>query len=215
MNDGSGFQKRRQLLEMLDAGLVMLHLDPRPADVIVPARFKSDPVLRLNLAYQYRLPALDIGIEGVYAVLSFDKQNFGCTLPWSAIFAVTCPDANHDGIVWPESVPEELKASFTRAGVKEPSRLRAAPPASPLAVLPPTPLRAAPLAVVRPEASTPSDAVANIGGPSNETFQPPAADAGQPSGPSAADAGQPSGPSVEADVQPAARKRGHLTLIKG
>ncbi len=110
MNDGTGFQKRRQLLEMLDRGLVMLHLDPRAPEVIVPARFKSDPVLRLNLAYQFRLPALDIGAEGVYAVLSFDKQNFGCTLPWSSIFAVTRPDAGHDGVIWPESVPPELRA---------------------------------------------------------------------------------------------------------
>jgi len=128
MNDGTGFQKRRQLLEMLDRGLVMLHLDPRAPDVVVPARFKSDPVLRLNIAYQFRLPALDIGAEGVYAVLSFDKQNFGCTLPWSAIFAVTRPDAGHDGIIWPESVPPELRPSLTRAGVETPTRMRTATP---------------------------------------------------------------------------------------
>lgn len=138
MNDGSGFQKRRQLLEMLDAGLVMLHLDPRPPEVVVPARFKADPVLRLNLAYQFRLPSLDIGVDGVYAVLSFDKQNFGCTVPWSAIFAVTRPNANHDGIVWPESVPEELKSSFIKAGVVEPTRLRPAPALAPLAAVPDT-----------------------------------------------------------------------------
>lgn len=211
MNDGSGFQKRRQLLEMLDAGLVMLHLDPRPPEVIVPARFKSDPVLRLNLAYQFRLPSLDIGVEGVYAVLSFDKQNFGCTLPWSAIFAVTRPNANHDGIVWPESVPEELKSSFTRAGVNEPTRLRtgpstpalsAAPPASPMSVVPapsPTALRAAPLAAV-PPAEAARDEASNAA-----PAEPPA---------QVAEVGA-DGSSSDTDVQPAGRRRGHLTLIKG
>jgi len=185
MNDGSGFQKRRQLLEMLDAGLVMLHLDPRPPEVIVPARFKADPVLRLNLAYQFRLPSLDVGVDGVYAVLSFDKQNFGCTVPWSAIFAVTRPNANHDGIVWPESVPEELKSSFTRAGVAEPTRLRAAPtPVSPLAAVPDR----APAA----QGDGESDGAPNPIAPA-----------------------EPASATAEGDVQPSARRRGHLTLIKG
>lgn len=109
MNDGSAFQKRRKLLDMLDRGLVMVHLDPRPEDVIVPGYLKADPVLRLNLAYGFRLPALDIGAEGVYAVLSFNKQNFGCTLPWHAVFALTRPDNGHDGMVWPGSLPPELR----------------------------------------------------------------------------------------------------------
>lgn len=109
MNDGTAFQKRRQLLEMLDKGLVMLHLDPRPEEVIIPAYLKTEPVLRLNLAYGFRLPALDVGAEGVYAVLSFNRQNFGCTLPWGAVFAMTMPDNSHDGVLWPGSLPPELK----------------------------------------------------------------------------------------------------------
>lgn len=117
MNDGSAFVKRRQLLSMLDKGLVMIHLDPRVEGVEVPERFKKDPVLRLNIAYGYRLPALDIGLDGVYAVLSFSKQNFGCTLPWSAIFALTSPDNAHEGIVWHEAVPPELRRSL---GIDEP-----------------------------------------------------------------------------------------------
>jgi hypothetical protein len=114
MNDGTAFQKRRKLLEMLDEGLVMVHLDPRPEGVIVPPWLKSDPVLRLNLAYGFRLPALDVGPEGVYAVLSFNKQNFGCSLPWSAIFALTFPDQGHEGRVWAESLPPELAAEVAR-----------------------------------------------------------------------------------------------------
>ncbi len=108
MNDGTAFQKRRKLLDMLDEGLVMVHLDPRPDEVIVPGWLKSEPVLRLNLAYGFRLPALDIGAEGVYAVLSFNKQNFGCNIPWSAVFAMTAPDRAHEGRIWPESLPPEL-----------------------------------------------------------------------------------------------------------
>lgn len=203
MNDGSGFQKRRKVLDMLDHGLVMLHLDPRAPDVVVPQRFKADPVLRLNIAYQFRLPALDVGAEGIYAVLSFDRQNFGCTLPWSSIFAVTRPDAGHDGIVWPESVPPELRASFTRAGVSEPSRLRPqpVPEAAP-----------APLASDRSEAEAPLASDAPGGGVRplfvvHEGGRAAMPDPSEPPG-----ANQESTPTAEPE---APRRRGHLTLIKG
>lgn len=115
--DRSAHEKRRQLQVMLDAGLVMIHLDPRGPEVIVPQQFKEDHVLRLSLAWGFKLPALDIGVDGVYAVLSFNRQNFGCTLPWGAIFAMTAPDAGHEGVVWPESVPPELAPYFQAAGV--------------------------------------------------------------------------------------------------
>lgn len=124
MNDGSAFQKRRQLLDMLTDGLVMLHLDPRVEGVIVPEQFAKDSALRLNIAYQFKLPALDIGAEGVYAVLSFNRKNFACTVPWPSIFAMTKPHAGHDGVVWPHSVPPELKGSFAQAGIDRPTRLR-------------------------------------------------------------------------------------------
>jgi len=115
-HERSAQEKRRQLQVMLDAGLVMLHLDPRAAEVIVPPQFKGDPVLRLNLAWGFNLPALEVGDDGVYAVLSFNRQNFGCTLPWACIFAMTAPDAGHEGVVWPESVPAELAPYFQAAG---------------------------------------------------------------------------------------------------
>lgn len=200
MNDGSGFQKRRQVLEMLGHGLVMLHLDPRAPDVVVPQRFKSDPVLRLNIAYQFRLPALDIGAEGIYAVLSFDRQNFGCSLPWSSIFAVTRPDAGHDGIVWPESVPPELRASFTRAGVSEPSRLRPQP-------IPET--TSAPLESDRSEADATGAHPAGV----RPLFV--VHEGGRAAGPDSSEtpgANQESAPAAEPE---APRRRGHLTLIKG
>ena len=112
MQDPYARQKCDQLRAMLDDGLVMIHLDPRPADVIVPPQFKTQPMLRLNLAWGFNLPALDIDERGVYAVLSFNRVNFGCTIPWSAIFAMTWPDQEHDGYVWPDCAPPELQAAF-------------------------------------------------------------------------------------------------------
>jgi hypothetical protein len=115
MSDPHARQKCDQLRAMLDEGLVMIHLDPRPADVVVPAQFKSQPMLRLNLAWGFNLPALDIDEAGVYAVLSFNRSNFGCTIPWSAVFAMTWPDLEHDGYVWPDSAPAEIRAAMALA----------------------------------------------------------------------------------------------------
>ena len=91
----------------------MVHLDPRSEGVVVPEWFKSDPALRLNIAYGFNLPSLDIDEEGIYAVLSFGGQNHGCTVPWSAVFAITLPQDQQDGQVWPSSLPKELLEPIT------------------------------------------------------------------------------------------------------
>ena len=106
-------EKRDTMLKLLDRGLVMVHLDPRVEGVVVPEWLQSDPTLRLNIAYGFNLPALEIDEEGIYAVLSFGGQNYGCTLPWPAVFALTLPQEQHEGQVWPESLPSELVETMT------------------------------------------------------------------------------------------------------
>jgi len=101
-------EKRDTMLALLDRGLVMVHLDPRLADVIVPDYLAVDPTLRLNIAYGFNLPALEVDDEGIYAVLSFGGVNHGCTVPWEAVYALTVPDAQQDGKMWPSSLPPEL-----------------------------------------------------------------------------------------------------------
>lgn len=99
------------LLKMLDSnigqGLVGVHLDPRRDGVVVPAQFKNDPILKLNVAYGYRLSNLDIDEnDGIYAFLSFSGRRSGCTLPWDAIFALTHVD--NTGYIWKGSLPPEI-----------------------------------------------------------------------------------------------------------
>ena len=121
-------QKRRQLCEMLNqgSGLVMIHLDPRGETVQVPPQFRGDPALRLNLAYGFNLPALDIDEGGVYAMLSFGGQRFGCNIPWEAVFAMTMPNGEHEGIVWPDDLPQEF-APFFGAGEAHPEASKKTP----------------------------------------------------------------------------------------
>jgi len=201
MNDGTAFQKRRQLLEMLDQGLVMVHLDPRPDEVIVPGYLKDGPVLRLNLAYGFRLPALDVNGDGVYAVLSFNRQNFGCNLPWSAIFALTAPDKGNDGMVWPSSLPVELRSTDeppSTTGIRLTSRVQ------------PTLV-----AVSEPEADeAPTTATRPLdAGEGDERPAPPPlfkVHSGGSSEP--AENGAPDEPDL---APPPEKKRSHLRLVKG
>lgn len=90
----------------------MVHLDPRKQGVRVPERFISDPVLRLNFAYGFNLPGFVVDDEGVAAVLNFNKERFSCSIPWSAVFAITSPEGFHPGRIWTASLPPELLAQW-------------------------------------------------------------------------------------------------------
>ncbi len=217
MNDGNAFQKRRQLLEMLDQGLVMIHLDPRPEEVIVPSYLKEGPVLRLNLAYGFRLPALDVHAEGVYAVLSFNRQNFGCTLPWTAIFALTSPDKGHDGMVWPSSLPAELR-SATEAPSTAGVPLRARPQTGPTAVpdMPET-MDTAPAELPPSEVPADSGDVRPAPPPLFKVHTGGSNEASAPSAVSAqSDPSNQGSPASDPEPAPAPdKKRSHLRLVKG
>jgi stringent starvation protein B len=105
------------MLTLLERGLVMVHLDARHASVRVPEHLKDDAGLRLNIAYGFNLPALEIGEDGIYAVLSFNRQPCPCELPWEAVFAFTLPSEGHWGVMWPLSVPVEHRASLVDGDV--------------------------------------------------------------------------------------------------
>lgn len=116
-------QKLEAMREIMDGGIVMVHLDPRKDGVQVPARFRGDAVLRLNFAYGFKLPALTIDDEGIYAILNFQGERAACNIPWSAVFALTSPDLDHHGRLWPEDVPQEvvseLVAQASRTQLRE------------------------------------------------------------------------------------------------
>jgi stringent starvation protein B len=105
-------EKMTEMLRLLDLGLVMVHLDPRRDGVQVPEHLAADPALRLNIAYGFNLPGLEVDEQGIYAVLSFGGQNFGCDIPWEAVFALTLPGQDQEGALWPDDLPEELDPVF-------------------------------------------------------------------------------------------------------
>jgi stringent starvation protein B len=100
-------EKRQRLEELLDRGMVMVHLDATQQGVDVPNMHADSAALALNLSYRFRIPDFRVDDEGVYASLSFNREPYPCRLPWHAIFAIRShvDDTFH---VWPEDVPEQL-----------------------------------------------------------------------------------------------------------
>jgi hypothetical protein len=104
-------EKKRLLLLLLDAGAVMIHLDARHPEVRVPERFRTDPELRLNLDYAFRLPDFHVGESGIVASLSFSGQRFLCTVPFAAIWGITRTKDNQTTL-FPSSIPPEVLTSL-------------------------------------------------------------------------------------------------------
>jgi stringent starvation protein B len=107
-------RKKEILLAALGEGMVMLHLDGRNAEVMIPDYLRKDAHVRLDLSYEFRLPDLVIDDWGVKATLSFRRTPFSCAVPWTALFAMTFY-ATEQGVVFTEDLPPELREPFQRA----------------------------------------------------------------------------------------------------
>jgi stringent starvation protein B len=104
--------KRQTLLQYLQRGVTMVHLDARRPGVIVPPQYAGDAHLRLNLSYRYAIPDFQIDERRIQATLSFSGAPFQCILPWESIFGITSHAG--DGLVWPEDLPTEVMQTLSR-----------------------------------------------------------------------------------------------------
>jgi stringent starvation protein B len=104
--------KKQTLLQYLQRGVTMVHLDARRPGVIVPSQYTTDAHLRLNLSYRYSIPDFEIDDRHIQATLSFSGSPFQCILPWESIFGITSHAG--DGQVWPEDLPTEVMQTLSR-----------------------------------------------------------------------------------------------------
>ncbi len=115
MTNNLSAEKHSVLIHLLSLGsIVTLYLDPRHPRCLVPERFTKQPVLRLEIGLNMRIPIPDLRLtnEGVMATLSFDQKPFSCFLPFDAIGIAH--DEDNIGQVWKSmqtSVPAEKKAN--------------------------------------------------------------------------------------------------------
>jgi stringent starvation protein B len=101
--------KKEVALALLERSSVYVHLDPRQGPVVVPAWFKKQPQLVLQVGLNMPVPIKDLQLDddGMSCTLSFSRSPFFCVVPWSSVFAIIgCDDGR--GMVWPDDVPAEV-----------------------------------------------------------------------------------------------------------
>ena len=111
--------KKDVALALLEQSTVYVHLDPRNEAVRVPAWFKKQPQLVLQIGLNMPVPIqdLDVGDDAVSCTLSFSRTPHFCWIPWTSVFALV--GENGRGMVWPEDVPKEVAAQAAQQQKKE------------------------------------------------------------------------------------------------
>jgi len=118
--------KKDVALALLEQASMYIHLDPRAEAVQVPAWFKKQPqlVLQVGLNMAVPIPDLHVDEQGLSCTLSFNRAPFFCMIPWPAVFALV--GENGQAMVWAEDVPAEVaaQAQAQKAPEKARSHLR-------------------------------------------------------------------------------------------
>jgi stringent starvation protein B len=109
-------------LALLEQASMYIHLDPRADSVQVPAWFKKQPqlVLQVGLNMAVPIPDLHVDEQGLSCTLSFNRAPFFCMIPWRAVFALV--GEKGQAMVWAEDVPAEVAAQAQAQ--KQPERPR-------------------------------------------------------------------------------------------
>jgi len=104
---------------LLAQGSLFVHLDPRVDTVAVPQSYRSEPQLVLQIGFDMPVPIRDLEVDtdGIYGTLSFNRSPFTCQIQWDAVFALAGDDGR--GMVWPESMPEEISQEIEREAGRE------------------------------------------------------------------------------------------------
>jgi hypothetical protein len=119
--------KKEVALALLERSSILVHLDPRLEPVAVPAWFKKQPqlVLQVGLNMPVPIPDLRLDDDGMSCTLSFNRAPFFCVVPWSSVFAMVGEDGR--GMVWPDDVPADVARQAHVRPVEAPPRKEPAP----------------------------------------------------------------------------------------
>ena len=102
-------EKRAQLLELIDKGLISVTLDARRPGVQVPAQLAKNPALVLNLSRNFHLDILEFEPLVIKANLSFGGVRFLCVLPYEAIYLAS---GSGKQLFFFNDAPQEIKSKY-------------------------------------------------------------------------------------------------------
>ncbi len=100
-------EKKSQLERLLQFGKVMIFLDSRKTEVLVPPNHKGNLQLALNLSYSFQIPDFKVFDDHVEVTLAFPEGQFFCHIPFSAIYGMTSQPCSQT-VMFPTEVPPEL-----------------------------------------------------------------------------------------------------------
>lgn len=103
--------KRWHLEQLLERGMVMVHLDASRPGVCVPPQHAGEAHLRLNLSYRFRPCDLELDDDRIAVTLTFGGSPWACRLPYEAVFGLTS-HVTGESLMWFEDVPEEVLYSL-------------------------------------------------------------------------------------------------------
>lgn len=95
---------------------VLVHVDSRVEEVIVPQHLKNNHALTLKLSSLFQ-GKTTYDNKGITAFLKFSGDYFECFIPWKTIWGMT--SAQEENTIWPDDLPRELVFQFAKAKVKE------------------------------------------------------------------------------------------------
>ncbi len=207
--------KKDVALALLQQASMYIHLDPRAEAVQVPAWFKKQPQLVLQVGLNMAVPIPDLNVDerGLSCTLSFNRAPFFCMIPWPAVFALV--GENGRAMVWAEDVPAEVAAQAQAQKAPEKARphLRSvgehesAPPPAEKAEVKPEAIRPA---VKRSESKTSKAAAKPASAkPAKENAKPAAAKAAAKAKPAAVKATGKAAPkpAVKLEAKPSAEAK--------
>lgn len=100
-------EKKEAIKRLLQYGTVMVFIDSRREDVLVPEQHKGNPQLLLNLDYAFQIPDFEILDDRVQVSLSFGGKNFFCVLPYASIYVLRSQSSS-EIVMFPEDIPKDL-----------------------------------------------------------------------------------------------------------
>lgn len=110
--------KQAEMLKLLQKGTVMLFVDSRHKDVLVPPHLKDDFQLRLNYDYAYQIHDFQVFADRVEASLSFNQRNSFCVVPFEAVYLMVS-HATQQAVLFLHSAPVEMLDYFSKEAKKQ------------------------------------------------------------------------------------------------
>ena len=108
-------QKESTLKRLFEDDWMLLHIDTRTKDIVVPEHLRGLSSITFKLSRLFQ-GATEFGTNKISAQLLFGTNRHECSFPYDSIWGVTSVKGSN--IVWPESAPQEILAQMEKGALE-------------------------------------------------------------------------------------------------